>query len=52
MPCFGGPDLRTLYITSLRDGVPADVLERTPQAGSLFQIEPGVAGAPVAPYRG
>jgi hypothetical protein len=28
------------------------VLARTPQAGSIFQLEPGVAGAPVAPYRG
>jgi sugar lactone lactonase YvrE len=52
MPCFGGPDLKTLYITSLRDGVPAEVLAHTPQAGSIFQIEPGVTGAPVTPYRG
>jgi sugar lactone lactonase YvrE len=52
LPCFGGPDLRTLYVTSLRDGVPAHALAATPQAGSLFALEPGVAGAPVERYRG
>jgi sugar lactone lactonase YvrE len=52
MPCFGGADLQTLYVTSLRDGVPDDALERTPQAGGLFMLQPGVAGAPVALYRG
>lgn len=52
MPCFGGDDLKTLYVTSLRDGVPAEVLARTPQAGSVFMLQPGVAGAPVGSYRG
>ena len=52
MPCFGGPDLKTLYVTSLRDGVPEDVLVATPQAGGVFKLEPGVAGTPVALYKG
>jgi sugar lactone lactonase YvrE len=52
MPCFGGPDLRTLYVGSLRDGVPDDVLATTPQAGGMFKLLPGVAGAPVAFYQG
>lgn len=52
MPCFGGSDLETLYVTSLREGLADDVLERTPQAGSLFALRPGVAGAPIADYRG
>jgi sugar lactone lactonase YvrE len=52
MPCFGGSDLKTLYVTSLREGLPDDVLKRTPQAGSLFALTPGVAGTPVAHYRG
>jgi sugar lactone lactonase YvrE len=52
MPCFGGPDLRTLYITSLREGLSADELARTPLAGGLFKIEPGVAGTPTALYKG
>lgn len=41
MPCFGGPDLRTLYVTSLQSGS---------TAGSLFALEVGVAGAPVGRF--
>ncbi len=52
MPCFGGPDLKTLYVTSLREGVPAEVLARTPLAGGLFRLEPGVAGTPTALFKG
>ena len=38
--CFGGPNLRTLYITSgAKDDEPA--------AGHVFACEPGVAGLPV-----
>jgi sugar lactone lactonase YvrE len=39
---FGGPDLRTLYITTSRLGL--DEADE-PEAGSVFAIEPGVAGA-------
>ena len=52
MPCFGGPDLRTLYLTSLRDGLDDEALARTPQAGSLFALRPGVAGLPTSLYAG
>jgi sugar lactone lactonase YvrE len=52
MPCFGGTDLRTLYVTSLREGLGADALARTPQAGSLFALCPGVAGLPTPLYAG
>jgi sugar lactone lactonase YvrE len=49
MPCFGGPDLRTLYLTTLRKadqtGPGADL------AGRLFVAEAPVAGAPVARFR-
>lgn len=41
---FGGPDLRTLYITSARDGLSRDQLAREPLAGSIFKIRAGVAG--------
>jgi sugar lactone lactonase YvrE len=52
MPCFGGADLATLYVTSLRDGLsPAD-LQRSPQAGGLFALRPGVAGLPTPLYAG
>jgi sugar lactone lactonase YvrE len=46
---FGGPGLRTLYITTSALGLPPG---REPAAGSVFRCEPGVAGLPVHPYRG
>jgi sugar lactone lactonase YvrE len=45
---FGGPDLRTLYITSARSGLSEEQLNAEPLAGGLFAIdvgEPGVAPA-------
>jgi len=52
MPCFGGPGLRTMFVTSLRHGLAPEVLARTPQAGSVFAVDVGVAGVPVGLYRG
>lgn len=49
MPCFGGPDFRTLYLTSLRDGRSPEALEAAPQSGGLFAAEAPVAGFP--PWR-
>jgi sugar lactone lactonase YvrE len=49
MPCFGGPDFRTLYLTSLREGRPAEEIEQTPLSGSLFAAAAPVAG--FAPWR-
>ncbi|MCE2565913.1 SMP-30/gluconolactonase/LRE family protein [Komagataeibacter sp. FNDCF1] len=43
---FGGPDLRTLYITTARKNTPPDVLDRFPQAGSLFSMRVDVPGQP------
>lgn len=46
---FGGPDLTDLYITSSRrDVAPGG----EPEAGALFRIQPGIAGAPVPAYAG
>lgn len=36
---FGGPDLRTLFITSARSGLDARQLQTQPLAGSLFCVE-------------
>ena len=47
MPCFGGPDLKTLYLTTARDGRPADELREQPQAGCVFALPVDVAGRPV-----
>jgi len=46
---FGGPELRTLFITTSRQGLgPAD----QPEAGAVFRYEAGVRGAPQHPYAG
>ncbi len=47
MPCFGGPDLRTLYITSARHKRPADELALQPLAGSVLSLRVAVPGLPV-----
>ncbi|HET8726575.1 MAG TPA: SMP-30/gluconolactonase/LRE family protein [Alphaproteobacteria bacterium] len=45
MPCFAGPDLRTLYVTSLTRAV-----DGRPVAGTLLRVECDVAGAPVGRF--
>jgi sugar lactone lactonase YvrE len=51
-PCFGGPDLKTLYVTSLRHGLPAETLAAKPLSGGIFAIEVEVPGVPVAKFKG
>ena len=46
MPTFGGPDLRTLYITSASDGRPAEELAREPWAGCVLKLQLAVPGLP------
>ena len=41
---FGGEDLRTLFVTSARMRLDDTALRREPLAGSVFAMEPGVAG--------
>lgn len=41
---FGGPNLTTLYITSARDGLSQQELERAPLSGSLLALETVVRG--------
>jgi sugar lactone lactonase YvrE len=43
---FGGPDLRTLYVTSARFTMTAEHLAANPQEGALFALRPGEAGLP------
>lgn len=45
-PAFGGPDLKTLYVTSTRHRLSREALAAQPLAGSLFQLDPGVRGQP------
>src|SRR4051812_8110761 len=51
-PCFGGPDLRTIFVTSLRHDLPADVLAAKPLSGGIFAVRADVPGVPVARFRG
>lgn len=46
MPCFCGPGLDTLVITSLRPPGDADMLSAYPDSGGLFALTPGVRGLP------
>lgn len=44
---FGGPDLKTLYVTSIKDSGSGRAISRHPYGGHLFAIEGlGVAGLP------
>jgi sugar lactone lactonase YvrE len=47
MPCFGGDDLRTLFVTSACKGRPADELARQPDAGRVLMQRVEAAGRPV-----
>jgi sugar lactone lactonase YvrE len=52
MPCFGGPDMKTVFVTSLTTGVPPERMEAMPWTGKLIALEVDVVGAPVAKFEG
>jgi sugar lactone lactonase YvrE len=43
--CFGGTDLKTLYITTAREGLSAEQLKEFPLSGSLFSSGQDVPGS-------
>lgn len=47
MPCFGGHDLKTLFIATARAHRPADELAEMPLSGCLLSVAVQVAGLPV-----
>jgi sugar lactone lactonase YvrE len=49
MPCFGGADFSTLFLTSLRPAGRPEALASAPQSGGVFAAEAPVAG--FAPWR-
>ena len=51
MPCFGGEDLKTLFITSARQGRSAAELALYPQSGCIWAMRVDVPGLPVNFYR-
>ena len=52
MPCFGGPDLRTLFVTTARLGRPEAELAAQPLAGCVLALRVDVPGLPVNFARG
>jgi len=49
---FGGPDLRTLFITTARIRLSAALLADAPLSGSILSVDAGVGGLPVMPFAG
>ena len=43
-PAFGGPDMKTLYLTTAREGITPTDAEAQPYAGSVFAAQVDVAG--------
>ncbi len=43
-PAFGGSDLKTLYLTTAREHMTPEQIEREPHAGSVFAVALDVAG--------
>jgi sugar lactone lactonase YvrE len=50
-PALGGKDLKTLYITSAREGLTPEQLAAEPTAGGVFAIEVDVPGLPENLFR-
>ena len=47
MPCFGGPDLKTLFVTTAKDKRPQTELEKFPDSGCVFAMRVDAAGLAV-----
>lgn len=47
MPCFGGPDLKTLYVTSASYKRSDEELRQWPDSGCVIEMRVDVAGLPV-----
>ncbi|HVZ71808.1 MAG TPA: SMP-30/gluconolactonase/LRE family protein [Polyangia bacterium] len=50
--CFGGPNLDTLYVTTMRTTLSEAQLAEEPLAGSLLAFKPGVKGLAETPFAG
>jgi len=47
MPCFGGDDLKTLFVTSGRKGRPAGEIAQRPASGTVISMRVDTPGLPV-----
>ncbi len=52
MCAFGGPDLKTLFVTTARQHRDADELARLPQSGGIFAMRVTVPGLPEPKFAG
>ncbi|MGY8996076.1 MAG: SMP-30/gluconolactonase/LRE family protein [Alphaproteobacteria bacterium] len=52
MPCFGGPDLDTLFVTSIGNGGTVPMAPDQPLAGGIFACQPGMKGLPEPMFSG
>lgn len=50
MPCFGGPDMKTLFITTARQKHTDDELKKMPLAGGIFSVRVDVPGLAETPF--
>lgn len=50
-PAFGGEGLRTLFVTSSREGLTAAELEKQPAAGGVFAFRTEISGLPETSFR-
>ena len=50
--CFGGPELRHLYVTTRRESLSDAELAQQPLAGALLRLDLGVAGLPTYAFAG
>lgn len=48
---IGGKNATTLYITTARENMSPETLEKEPEAGRLFCVDVGVGAAAINPYR-
>jgi len=50
MPCFAGPDLTSLFVTSLKHGRPEEMQRRYPAMGGVFHASGAPAGLALTPF--
>jgi sugar lactone lactonase YvrE len=48
---FGGPELRTMYVTSARFGLSEEELRAWPASGSVFEVDCATPGLPANVFR-
>jgi sugar lactone lactonase YvrE len=48
--CFGGPDLKTLFVTTARSGLSRQAVDENPDEGAIFTVDCGVRGMPISAF--